>query len=101
MALVSTPCAIGRIDWVRASDLDGLLFLEVKLGDLIQFRPRAKYASNTDFPTITAKANADFILGLDKNLKAQATEIMNVIIVEGPHDNAIWGENGFIPKEPA
>ena len=68
--------------------------------DIIQFRPRARHESNSDFPTITARANAEFILGLDKNLKAQATEIMNVVIVESPHANAIWDENG-LPKEPA
>jgi hypothetical protein len=62
------------------------------MGEVVQFIPK---------PNPNRPATADFILGLDKKLKEQAVEIMNVALVEGPHENAIWGPNGFLPKEPA
>ena len=72
------------------------------MGEVIQFIPRPNHNRETDFPTYAYKGGtADYILGLDKKLKEKAVEIMNVGLVEGPHENAIWGENGFLPKEPA
>ena len=56
------------------------------MGEVIQFIPRPNHNRDTDFPAIPFKtpATAEYIMGLDKNLKAQATEIMNVVIINGP-----------------
>jgi len=71
------------------------------MGEVIQFIPRPNHNRDTDFPAIPFKSStAEYIMGLDKNLKAQATEIMNVVIVDDHCENAIWDKNG-LPKEPA
>ena len=70
------------------------------MGEVIQFIPRPNHNRDTDFPAIPFKSStAEYIMGLDKNLKAQATEIINVVIV-GTCENAIWDKDG-LPKEPA
>ena len=70
--------------------------------DIIMFVPRPRHNRETDFPAIPFKtpATAEYIMGLDKNLKAQATEIMNVVIVDDHCENAIWDKDG-LPKQPA
>ena len=70
------------------------------MGEVIQFIPRPNHNRDTDFPAIPFKSStAEYIMGLDKNLKAQATEIMNVVIVDDHCENAIWGPNGILPPE--